>query len=601
MGRLGFKILVPVLLVTVFLQSVVPALGAGPSYNPGVFPGQWAKFGQITANLVPNPPPFPIPSVVSDLLSVNSTTITTQDVLDHNLSVERLRTYTNGTRIKDALSGNLENGQGNLTYWILAGDLSMGDNFWNGTATPVPNFAFNRTSGRIYLGVTRSVNSLNATLVGMFYGGTYRLKVNAFWDQITGVLLEFHLAFDYVVGSIHVASASANAVIVDSNIFGLSVRPDFFLYASPVPIVAAPGARGIADVFAVSVDNFAANVSLSVSFLGSDQAVATITPASVQASTSNFDRATLTVNIGSSVTPREYAVNLTGTTNGGLTHSIMVPVFVIGSLNVPDFAITADPAQVSFQAGSSGTSTIRLISLNGFAGDVNLLFPYVFCQMIGCSTAGLTPDTVHLISGGTATAKLTYSDGISGTSNFIVNATGGGKTHAVNVQFTVNPPYKADFALSITPGNLTIEVGKSGTATIGVNPFCCFTALVNFTTTAPSGITVQLSQNSVVWVSTVSLTITVTTNLAPGMYLVTLKAVGGSQSHTKTISIAVTAPPRPSSASSDLIIGLAPSLFYTIIAAIAAVTIVGGVLAIRMRKPLSPLSPAGTTTVSSIS
>src|SRR5205807_2096039 len=38
----------------------------------------------------------------------------------------------------------------------------------------------------------------------------------------------------------------------------------------------------------------------------------------------------------------------------------------------PDFSISATPASLSIQIGSSGTSTIALTSLNGFAGTIGL-------------------------------------------------------------------------------------------------------------------------------------------------------------------------------------------------------------------------------------
>src|SRR5436309_8078886 len=66
----------------------------------------------------------------------------------------------------------------------------------------------------------------------------------------------------------------------------------------------------------------------------------------------------------------------------------------------PDFGISATPASLSIQIGSSGTSTIALTSLNGFAGTIDL------STSIACSglcliypTASLNPTSVTLTSG----------------------------------------------------------------------------------------------------------------------------------------------------------------------------------------------------------
>src|SRR5438034_505941 len=68
----------------------------------------------------------------------------------------------------------------------------------------------------------------------------------------------------------------------------------------------------------------------------------------------------------------------------------------------PAFGISATPASLSLQIGSSGTSTIALTSLNGFAGTIGL------STSIACSglcliypTASLNPTSVTLTSGGT--------------------------------------------------------------------------------------------------------------------------------------------------------------------------------------------------------
>src|SRR5205809_1658480 len=107
----------------------------------------------------------------------------------------------------------------------------------------------------------------------------------------------------------------------------------------------------------------------------------------------------------------------------------------------PDFGISATPASLSLQIGSSGTSTIALTSLNGFAGTIGL------STSIACSglcliypTASLNPTSVTLTSGGTGVSTLTVATSVlttPGTYTITITATSGSITHTVIVTVQV--------------------------------------------------------------------------------------------------------------------------------------------------------------------
>src|SRR5205809_169233 len=107
----------------------------------------------------------------------------------------------------------------------------------------------------------------------------------------------------------------------------------------------------------------------------------------------------------------------------------------------PDFGISATPASLSIQIGSSGTSTIALTSLNGFAGTIGL------STSIACSglcliypTASLNPTSVTLTSGGTGVSTLTVATSVlttPGTYTITITATSGSITHTVIVTVQV--------------------------------------------------------------------------------------------------------------------------------------------------------------------
>ncbi len=114
--------------------------------------------------------------------------------------------------------------------------------------------------------------------------------------------------------------------------------------------------------------------------------------------------------------------------------------FVIQAASTPGFSIAANPTSLSFQQGSSGTSTITLTSLNGFSGSLAL----------SGSTSPSGPNvsfsstSITLSSGGTATSNVTVSatGGLYGSvanGNYSVNvtATSGSLSHSATVQVTV--------------------------------------------------------------------------------------------------------------------------------------------------------------------
>src|SRR5881396_1489610 len=104
----------------------------------------------------------------------------------------------------------------------------------------------------------------------------------------------------------------------------------------------------------------------------------------------------------------------------------------------PDFDISASPNTLTIHIGSSGTSTITLTSVGGFSGDVSLSAS-VACASLVClvyPTAGVNPDVVTVVSGGTATSTLTVSAGVLttlGTYEVTVTATSGSLAHTVTI------------------------------------------------------------------------------------------------------------------------------------------------------------------------
>src|SRR5207245_8141455 len=101
-------------------------------------------------------------------------------------------------------------------------------------------------------------------------------------------------------------------------------------------------------------------------------------------------------------------------------------------IKVANFTITANPATVGIVAGSTGTSTISLASLNGFSGTISLNV-----SATTGLTASINPTSVVVSSGGTSTATLTVGSRSKGSYVVTVTASSGSLPRSVQVKVTV--------------------------------------------------------------------------------------------------------------------------------------------------------------------
>ena len=105
----------------------------------------------------------------------------------------------------------------------------------------------------------------------------------------------------------------------------------------------------------------------------------------------------------------------------------------------PDFLVSSNPASLSLRLLStvtSGTSTITVTSLNGLFGPITLSASSTPPGL----TTSLSPTTITLPAGGSASSTLTVSS--SAPNNYIVTitVTGGSTTHLAAMTVFVNPP-----------------------------------------------------------------------------------------------------------------------------------------------------------------
>jgi subtilase family serine protease len=207
----------------------------------------------------------------------------------------------------------------------------------------------------------------------------------------------------------------------------------------------------------------------------------------------------------------------------------------------PDFSLAASPTSLSVAQGSSGTSTISVTDLGGFAGSVSLSASGLPTGVT--ATFGTNPATSTSVL--TLTASTTAT---TGAATVTITGTSGTLTHTTTVSLTVTAAAAPNFALSASPASLTVVQGAAGTSTITVTPSGGFTGSVTLSATGlPAGVTATFGTNPAT--STSVLTLTASTTATTGAATVTVTGTSGTLSHSTTIALTVS-----SSAASNLIV-----------------------------------------------
>ena len=257
----------------------------------------------------------------------------------------------------------------------------------------------------------------------------------------------------------------------------------------------------------------------------------------------------------------------------------MIDNNIWGTASLPDFGLSANPTSVSISGSATGTSTVTLTRTPGFSATVKLTATPSSSSL----TCSLSSNSLAM--GGSDTSTLSCS-GSPGTYAVSIAGDGGYSIHSASVSVSVAA--SPDFQISYS-GAINFQTGGSGTATITIaaqNGFNAATTLeiVN----APSGLTCNLSNNSVSGYGSVTLTC----SGQPGSYTVTVKATGGGTSHSTDTPVTVSAAP----VSTQPAISLPMPFVYGGIAVAAIVATLVAFLFMRRKPSKSVVAPGDAST-----
>ncbi len=205
----------------------------------------------------------------------------------------------------------------------------------------------------------------------------------------------------------------------------------------------------------------------------------------------------------------------------------------------PNFALSANPANVNLTRGATANSAITITRTGGFSSSVALSaggLPTGVTASFNPASATGTSSTVTFTASATATL---------GVFPVTITGTGGGLTRTTTINLTVIAQPVPDFSLSANPTSLTINRGASGMSTITITRAGGFTGSVALSASGlPAGVTASFNPPSTTGNAS-SLTLAASNTAATGPATVTITGAGGGLTRGIPISLTVNAPPTP--------------------------------------------------------
>src|SRR2546426_1011405 len=303
----------------------------------------------------------------------------------------------------------------------------------------------------------------------------------------------------------------------------VSAAPDYTLSLTPAALTIGQGATGNTTV-TITRTNFTGAVTLS---LGNAPTGVT---GSFNPAAPTGTSTTLPLSVGAAVATGVYNLTVNGTGSPG---NRSAPLALTVS-EAPDYTLSLSPAALTVDPGATGTTTVTIARTN-FTGAVTL--------SLGNAPTGITGTFNPAAPTGTS-STLTVSVGAAGAAGGAkptVERGGAPGNRSTPLTLTVSPP--GDYTLSLTPAELTVEQGATGTATVTITR-TNFTGAVTLSLgNAPSGVTGSFNPAAPTGTNS-TLTVVVGAAVAPGGYNLTVDgtATAGKRSTPLTLTPTAAAP-----------------------------------------------------------
>jgi hypothetical protein len=235
---------------------------------------------------------------------------------------------------------------------------------------------------------------------------------------------------------------------------------------------------------------------------------------------------------------------------GTVSVSASVLPFLTGALGqkpIGNFLLTASTSSLSVVQGASATSTVTLVSVNGFKGTVAL-----YTDSVGAYFQAVFANrTLTLKVNGTSTTTLTLTAPKNATGTYRIIVTGTAivqkKMISSSTIISVTVTSNSDFSLWASPSSITENTGSTVTVAIDVDSLNGFSGNVSLAATTPFGfIAVMGGQNPITLTAggTVSTTLQISTmtNTTIGTYNITVTGTSAQHIHTIAVPATITDP-----------------------------------------------------------
>jgi PKD repeat protein len=284
---------------------------------------------------------------------------------------------------------------------------------------------------------------------------------------------------------------------------------DFNVTSNPTTVTVNTGVVGSSTIGVSPLNGFAATVTLAVTTNSTGLSCSL-------SSTSLIGGSGTSALSCTGIVAGNYLATFSGS-NGTLTHSAIV------TYHIEDFALTASPASVTVNAGSSGNSTISITGVNGFANIVSFTTNSTACTVSPTSVTG----------SGSSVLSCTFTFAL--TVHVAITATSGSLSHSTTLTYAVQ-----DFAVTASPTTVFTTAGAAGNSTMTIVPVNGFTGIVALTSSVspPTGLTCTLNPPSITLGGGQNSTLSCAGTA--GSYTVTLTATSDGLKHTSTLTYTVT-------------------------------------------------------------
>lgn len=517
--------------------AISPPAHATPTYTPGVKVGDSVTFGQIVLNYNHTSGVPQGLQLFNDTKSITET-VKAVDLVAKTVTMTQTFLLKNMTSLTMTLSGNVQNGNGNLSIFISAGGLSAGEPLTQSSSGSSSFFGFiGETVTRSYAGALRPANAVS-------FGSMPQSGINGlafYWDQSTGFLLE--ASESVAVSTYNPQPFAIDIRVTSTNIWPTLTAPDFSLDAtSQTSPFVFQGASGRIALNLTSYNGFTGTASLTTTLLNSSIVNhPTITLSQTNPAIPNGGSGTSLLTFASTATMTLglylFTVNAT---SGSQHHGAEFALLVVP----PDFEVVSTPSSVSIAPGGVKTTTVTVRALGVFTGTVDLSASGTNLVKASLNRTSLTltqsvvsVNSTLTISSSPYSLPSTLNVYVDGTSSSVTRGFG---SHTAYVPVTISGP---DFQISIGANTLSILPGGTGSTSITLSSLGGFVGQVGLTASSYDDFAISFSPSAVVLSSgstgQTKLTIGVPSGKPSGFYGVSITGASGLLTRYGYVSVNV--------------------------------------------------------------